>query len=489
MSATPIHPVDAAIATVSEFPERLGPVLVKELRQGLRSGLFVLPFVILPAALGLVAVWALSIDNLGNARSGVEVCFWVAIVVPVLFIAPLRALAIIRAEREAQTLDLLQLTPLTAWRIVLAKWSSLQAQSVLWVAALLPFLVLRYFFGGMNLTDELMVLVWVTVAGGVLTALGLVVSTLSRLVFWLSLAGMVFLGIVGLISLVSTLLSPRGITRIWIGGGTGSPVADVVMLLMAGHVTYLALTFAGSRIAPVADNYALRLRGGALALFAWFGLASLVLPTPDEDLRWAFFAVAAVATTVFTIIDLAANRTPLSGQVRPFAGWGRLGLFIGRAFLPGWPSAVVFFSGVTVLASALALVESSHGGQFCARALIFWPAVMLPRALQCFFAPGSGDRPALHLVSHLAGPLLAGVIAMFGFMLGSGVLVPATMFPSALWWLVAFEGVDADRHLIAITVAGALWVLGLSVFFVIHSRAYWAQIARHVAAIRANHRP
>ena len=56
--------LDTAIADVSEFPERLGPVLIKELRQGLRSGLFVLPFVVLPALLALVAVWGLSIDNM-----------------------------------------------------------------------------------------------------------------------------------------------------------------------------------------------------------------------------------------------------------------------------------------------------------------------------------------------------------------------------------------------------------------------------------------
>ncbi|MDP9179980.1 MAG: ABC transporter permease, partial [Gemmatimonadota bacterium] len=171
--STPAHPLDAAIAAVSEFPERLGPVLIKELRQGLRSGMFVLPFTILPALLALVAVWALSIDNVSEARSGVTVCFWSALLVPLLIITPLRALSTIRSEREAQTLDLLQLTPLTAWRIVFAKWSSLMAQALLWVAALLPFFVLRYFFGGMNLVEEGLTLVWFVVFAGVFTAFGL----------------------------------------------------------------------------------------------------------------------------------------------------------------------------------------------------------------------------------------------------------------------------------------------------------------------------
>jgi hypothetical protein len=484
---TATHPLDPAIAAVSEFPERLGPVLIKELRQGLRSGLFVLPFVILPAVLGLVAVWALAIEDIGNARNGVSVCFWLAVVVPVLFITPLRALATIRSEREAQTLDLLQLTPLTAWRIVLAKWSSLQAQAVLWVTGLLPFLVLRYFFGGMNLTEELGQLFWIVVTGGVLTAFGLVISTMPRLVFWLSLAGIVFVGIIGLWSLVIMIVGPAGFGRasFFRSSGVSSWLAQLTSLLMAAHLTYLALAYAGSRIAPLADNYALRLRGGTLALFGWYGLASLLLTGPAREVRGMFFVVAAVATVLFTTLDLTMSRAPLQTHVRPFARFGSLGTALGRAFMPGWPGALVFFSAVTVLATMIGLFETNDRAEVVAFALILWPAVVLPRALQCFFSPDSQDRPALHLVLHLAGLLLAVTLSAFGFVLGGGIFIPATIFPSALPWLVPFEAIKLDTHLVTVAVAGALWVIGLAAVFLYHSRSYWAVMNRHVHALRS----
>lgn len=491
MTPTTLNPLDAAIAHVSEFPERLGPVLIKELRQGLRSGLFVLPFVILPAVLALVAVWALSIDNLASARSGVKGFFWVAVIAPVMFITPLRALGAIRSEKEAQTLDLLQLTPLTAWRIVLAKWSSLQAQALLWVTALLPFFVLRYFFGAMNLTEELAQLIWMVIAGGVLTAFCLVVSTLPRLVFWLSLAGMVFLGIMGFIGLMSMVFNPYGMGRMF-GSAARSPslLVHATMLLMAAHLTYLALAFAGSRIAPLADNYALRLRGGTLALFVWFGLARLLLPAPDDNAALVFLTIASVATVIFTTIDLTTVRTPLLTHVRPFARFGPLGVLFGRALMPGWPGALVFFSGVTVLVTAIAMLEmtANESVVFCAGALILWPSVVLPRALQCFFSPHSHERPGLHLVLHLVGLLLYAIIAAFGFVLGSSMFIPATIYPSALLWLVVFESINLDTHVVTVAVAGALWVLGLTAIFFYHSRAYWAVMTRHVATARGRKR-
>jgi hypothetical protein len=477
--------LDAAIATVSEFPERLGPVLIKELRQGLRSGLFVLPFVILPAVLALVAVWGLSIDNLGEARTSVSVCYWCAIIVPVLIIMPLRALGAIRSERDAQTLDLLQLTPLTAWRIVLAKWSSLMAQALLWVAALLPFFVLRYFFGGMNLVEEAIALVWTVIIGGVLTALALVVSTLPRLVFWLSLAGMILMGFWGVGWIFAIFFARLGITRIFGSSSSPSFAANVLLLLMGLHVIYLALAFAASRIAPLADNYALRLRAGTLVLFAWFGLAWLVLPTPDESIRWMFFGIAGLATTILTGIDVISARMPLLTHVRPWARFGPFGLAVGRAFQPGWPSAVVFFTAVATITTAISMLSHGEPAAACAFALITWPALLLPRAFQCLFSPRSQERPGLHLVLHILGPLFAIMLAAFKFALDSALFVPAAIFPSAMWWVTITDVLDLEANIITIAIVGLLWLLGFAGLFYFHSRAYWTAMNNHAKTARA----
>jgi ABC-type transport system involved in multi-copper enzyme maturation permease subunit len=480
------HPLDVALAAVSEFPERLGPVLIKELRQGLRSGLFVLPFVVLPAVLGIVAVWGLAVDNSASARSGVGGFFWVAVVVPVLVITPLRALGAVRSEREAQTLDLLQLTPLTAWRIVFAKWSSLVVQALLWVVALLPFFVLRYFFGGMNLTGELASLLWVLTFGAALTAAGIVVSTLPRLLSWLTLAAFVVFGFGGFWSILLTVFSGRSYARSLItGAAAGFPEAALLIGIVA-HLTYLALAYAASRIAPLADNYALRLRGGALALFAWPVLGRLLLG--DRDEAWGpFFFLAVSATTVITVIDLAASRTPLRTHVRPWARFGRVGLPLGRAFMPGWPGAVGFFSGATVLATAfLLLVVPQESGTTIAMTPLYWTAVMLPRALQCLFAPRGGERLGLHVLLHLVGGLFASLLAAFSFALHDLMVFPAALFPSAMFWLTLSQVIKVESHYPAVVVCGGGWTLLLAIVFWYHSRAYWSVMAEHAATLRSD---
>ena len=76
------------------------------------------------------------------------------VAVPTLLIIPISALNAIGSEIRGNTLELIFLTRLTALRIVVGKWFALFAQSLLLVCAVLPYLVLRYFMGGVNLTSR-----------------------------------------------------------------------------------------------------------------------------------------------------------------------------------------------------------------------------------------------------------------------------------------------------------------------------------------------
>jgi hypothetical protein len=61
---------------------------------------------------------------------------------------PLRALVSISDEQKASTLDLVQLTSLSSWKIVWGKWSALAGQTLLLAVSLLPYELLSYFMGG-----------------------------------------------------------------------------------------------------------------------------------------------------------------------------------------------------------------------------------------------------------------------------------------------------------------------------------------------------
>ncbi len=70
--------------------------------------------------------------------------FWTLVALPLVLILPWTGLGAISGEHRANTLDLMFLTRLSAWRILLGKWIAIVAQAVLLLAAVLPYVVLRY---------------------------------------------------------------------------------------------------------------------------------------------------------------------------------------------------------------------------------------------------------------------------------------------------------------------------------------------------------
>ena len=72
-------------------------------------------------------------------------------------------------ERKANTLELIFLTRLTARRILTGKWLALVAQTVLLVCAVLPYAVLRYFLGSVDLGAELTAIALLLLGSAVLS--------------------------------------------------------------------------------------------------------------------------------------------------------------------------------------------------------------------------------------------------------------------------------------------------------------------------------
>ena len=156
-----------------DFPDWLPPMLVRELRQGIQSGAFFWTFLLLQLLLVLHAAFTVLATSgrfdgdLIRASGGF---FWGILVITVGFVIPLRGLNAIATERVGNNLDLVRLTRLSATRIVAGKWAAIVAQVLLVTAAILPYLVLRYFLGGVNVVAELVRLGWLVVAAAVVAA-------------------------------------------------------------------------------------------------------------------------------------------------------------------------------------------------------------------------------------------------------------------------------------------------------------------------------
>ena len=185
MSATAATPTPAPRA---DFPTWLPPMLVKELRQGLRTRGFVGAFVVFQLLMALMMIGTVTSAALGNAgaraatAATVNAFFWTMLGVQLLAVTPARALGSLQSETDSRTLDLLLLTRLSAWRIVVGKWASLLAQAVLLLVAMLPYGIVRYFGGSVDLVDDAVVCAALLGGCAVVTAAGLWASGLPKII-------------------------------------------------------------------------------------------------------------------------------------------------------------------------------------------------------------------------------------------------------------------------------------------------------------------
>lgn len=137
----------------------------KELRQSLRRGSFVLPFL----GVQLLALVAMIAEfQRGNMAAGVSDHvgtlnpwlvwasgpFWRVVGAVCMIVMPLGGVALMGQELEEGNHELLLLTKLNRWKVVLGKFVTLWGMSAVTFVSLLPYVVLRYFVGGIEWWDE-----------------------------------------------------------------------------------------------------------------------------------------------------------------------------------------------------------------------------------------------------------------------------------------------------------------------------------------------
>lgn len=329
-----------------DFADWLSPVLVKELRQGLRSKAFTGIFIgVHGIMITMIAMWLVSqLDGAPGASdpSARDGFFWTLLGITLLVAFPLRGMAALTAEVKAKTLDLVQLTHLSAMRIVTGKWLAVVAQSTLVIVSVLPYAALRYFFGRVNVADDLIAIGLLFLGSLLFTALAVAASLLAPVLRGLLIFVVVYFGLMGGIGLVFggasgpfRMLSSFGMA----GWGTGA----MVVILAAAYI-WLALTDAAAKIAPVVENYASPRRAACFALLG--GLVLLSVWAAQEMVIAAGMAIMPFLGWV-CVTSLCENTADVPALYRPWARRGFLGRLAGRILYPGCATAVLF-SVITV---------------------------------------------------------------------------------------------------------------------------------------------
>lgn len=344
--ANPPPPPDDATSValrMTDFPGRFSPMLVKELRQGMRTNLFAVAFILLQAVMVLSLLAGIA-DPGSPASTGF---FWFFIVVALLVVQPLRGFGALSSEFTLNTMDLIQLTRLDAWRITFGKWTALNAQTLLFLTGVLPYLVMRYFLGNVNFVVDLAALVYVGLGSALASAITIGCSAFKHFV----LRGLLVLGF-GIGFIVLFVATQTMIFRTGIGGFSLPSMCLAVLAMLYG--CFFFLSFGASRIAPLSENHSTRKRLVALGFvalslgFVWLGAEEA-----------AYLVVALILG--FACVDALTEPLPVFARVlEPFRKNPLLRL-AAWVFTPGWLSGILFFLLCVWIWITLAAFDATAG--------------------------------------------------------------------------------------------------------------------------------
>jgi hypothetical protein len=480
-SLTPAAVVKPARWPGDDFPAWISPMLVKELRQGVQSGAFAWTFILLQVAMFLLMTfWLLNrssgLDSRLEVNQFFHGFFWILFGLAAVVALPMRASGSMAAERIGNTLDLLRLTHLSSTQIVVGKWLAVMAQVLLIAAAVLPYLVLQYFFGGLDIVADLFLFVVVLLVAAVMTSASMAAAGQSPVTRGL-LTPLLFIGVsnslIGVGSVFGTaMLSPWS--------------ALPAILAVAALLTAVMLVYAAAAIAPPAENHAARVRilalvatGLALAAGAWFGpiSASFVIAV-------TVFLVAGIA-----IAELTSASVELASIHAPFARLGPFGRLAALVLTPGWATAICF----TLLAApllGLAVVSGFPGLPATARIpekfVLGVAAILFPLSLMLCF-PAGKTRKLVFIGVQIFSLVMFFLQSPLGFSNTVAVEIfraLTNLFPlAALLNLVTLpSGTGGFEPMIGL----ALGTTALSLVFVIpHFVRQLAAVDRRVTAARA----
>lgn len=348
------------ISFPQDFPDRLSPMLVKELRQGLRTRSFIGVFLSLQIVLGIILLGAGTAATSDQAGSTISNIIFIFFSIAVIIIQPMRGMTALSAEIKGNTIDMMVLTRLSAWRIVAGKWSALVSQSALILVTIIPYLILRYFFGGMNLIGEVVMLILIFISSATLTAITVGLSA-SPSVILRSILPMVGIPLGAYAALMMILFSGMG------GGGsvfdffslesTESKIAISLYITTCLYYGFFLLSIGTSLIAPHAENYSTLRR--VIACFVTIAAAVIgIIYCDDVDMMLVVYYL--IFAPIFTI-SLTEFGTLVPPVVQKFNRYGILGRFLGIFLLPTWATGVFFCYLLTFIAGiSLFLVRDSY---------------------------------------------------------------------------------------------------------------------------------
>lgn len=442
-----------------DFPDHLSPMLVKELRQGMRTKAFVGVFLALQIILGVILLSAGAAASSDSAGSTISNIIFIFFSIAVLIIQPMRGITALSSEVKGNTIDMMVLTRLSAWRIVTGKWASIVSQSALLLVTIIPYLILRYFFGGMNLVGEIVFLAVLFLSSAALTAVTVGLSASSSVILR-SILPMIALPI-GAYSLLMMLMfggmGGGGLSSFFSLATDESRIFTSIYLAVCAHYGFFMLSTGTSLIAPYAENHSTLRRLISLAVTVTAAVLGSMSFT-DADTLPFFFTVVLLPVFAISLSEFAPLAAP---TFRKFAKRGPLGHLAGFFLFPGWTSGFFFCLALIGISTVPFLLnQPTYGGNdtfiyglACLAGLLF-PAVIIN-----VFRINGPQRVSNYVLILIGSVVLSSVLAGITDSLSNeDLLWLFCWIPPVLMFLENMGSGSGDEVLIASFVICALYI-------------------------------
>jgi len=390
----------SSINHIADFPDKLNPMLVKELRQGLRGVGFVILFITLQAFLAfilLVTAAGASYENAGHLLSR-TIFFLFSFAV--LIVQPLRGISALSSEVRHNTIDLLCLTRLSAWRITFGKWVSLVSQSALILTAIIPYLILRYFFGDMQMLSEVLLLLSIFLVSATLTAFTVgfsgIGSTVIRVL--LPITGSFFLFIYIWKLFVGDRYFYQEMVQAFTFETTGNQLGFLAFIVMCLYAGWMCLDLGCSQIAPVAENRSTLKRSvSLLVIISTLSVAAFASNNISMATLLGLFLCVPIS-----LICLTENPQLVPPIAAPFVRKGAIGKLAGRVLYPGWATGLLFVLILFSLMQGMLLMDTETGATVASWDKIIvttiFAVLLFPLAMTRLFARKHDNRFGLFFV-------------------------------------------------------------------------------------------
>jgi hypothetical protein len=344
--------------------------------------------------------------------------------------------------------------------------------------------VVRYFFGSVDLFDDLLVAACLYGACGVLTAAALWLSALSPFLRVVVAIGFLVVMQMSGVGFFAVLNRPGRVGGFFRGLGGADWLVWALVVFDAALVLVFCLIQAVRQIAPPSENHAASTRLISLPgfipvpLLAWF---------KGADMAAGQFVFALVAMLLMCGLEMMMRGEPMAVQARAWAGRGGWRALAGRALLPGWQSAAVFAAGGIVLAGAMPLVFlraelGRHTFGFVWLVAQMWPALVGPMVLLAFIPRLSRLGWLFFLAMQAVGGVLSAIVIniyefneIMMWIKGVGSMVCSVLPVCSFWMDVKLMDRVPDFDA-SIVMRQSLMMGVLALLYWWKTRPYWRRV-------------